>query len=65
MFKEEIKGKYLSVTFNGTTHLGEVWLSLYTSYLIGKYSNALFVLEFLTKSMTGDEIAINVLSTVL
>ena len=43
----------------------DIKLSLYTSYLIGKYSNALFVLEFLTKSMTGDEIAINVLSTVL
>ena len=68
MLKEEIKGKYLSVTFDGTTRLGEVLAIVIRFISDWKIQQRLVRLEFLTKSMTGEEIArelINVLSTVL
>ena len=68
MLKEEIKGKYLSVTSDGTTRLGKVLAIVIRFISDWKIQQRLVRLEFLTKSMTGEEIArklINVLSTVL
>ena len=63
--KEEISGKHLSLVFDGTSRLGEV-LAVVIRYIDGwEIQQRLVRLEFLTKSMTGEEVArelINVLS---
>ena len=63
--KEEISGKHLSLVFDGTSRLGEV-LAVVIRYIDGwEIQQRLVRLEFLTKSMTGEEVVrelINVLS---
>lgn len=65
ILKIEIKDKYISVTFDGTTRLREV-LAIVVLFISDWKIQRLIRFEFLTKSMTGEEIArelINVLST--
>ena len=64
--KDEIKGKFISIIFDGTSRLGEV-LAVVIRYVDQdwKVVQRLIRLEFLVKSMTGEEVArelINLLS---
>ena len=66
--QEEIRGKYVSVIFHGTSRLGEVLVVVLRFVSEWKIQQHLVRVEFLTKSMSGEEIArelINVLSTTL
>ncbi len=61
--KEEIKGKYLSIIFDGTSRLGEV-LAIVIRYVDQwNVHQRLVQLEFLAKSMTGEEVARQLIST--
>ena len=66
--KREISGKFLSLVFDGTSRLGEV-LADVVRYIDGwEIQQRLVRLEFLTKSMSGEEVAqelINTLSVTL
>ena len=56
LIKEEIKGKYLSIIFDGTSRLGE----------IGNCNSvcpSMECSEFLAKTMTGEEVARQLIST--
>ena len=63
--KDEISGQYVSLIFDGTTRLGEVLVIILRFVTDWKVEERLVRLEFLQKSLTGEEIAreiINVLS---
>ena len=66
--KEEIQGKFLSLIFDGMSRLGEV-LAIVVRYVVGwDIQQRLVRLEFLAKSMNGEEVArelINVVSVTL
>ncbi len=63
LIKEEIKGKYLSIIFDGTSRLGEV-LAIVIRYVDQwNVHQHLVRLEFLAKSMTGEEVARQLIST--
>ena len=64
--KEEISGQYVSVIFDGTTRLGEA-MAIVLQFVDSKWElqQRLVRLQLLAKSMTGEEIAqelVNVLS---
>ena len=67
--KKEIEGKFVSVIFDGTSRLGEVLAVVLRFFAAAPtIQQCLVRLEFLTKSMSGEEVArelIHVLSTVL
>lgn len=66
--KAEIDGKSLAVTFDGTTRLGEVMAIVVRFISDWKIQQRLIRLRFLMKSMTGEEVArelISALSTEL
>ena len=56
--KDEIKGKFISIIFDGTSRLGGV-LAVVIRYVDQdwKVVQRLIRLEFLVKSMTGEEVA--------
>ncbi len=55
--KTEIKDKYISLVFDGTSRLGEV-LAVVFRYIDGwQIHQRLVRLEFLAKSLTGEEVA--------
>lgn len=66
--KREISDKFLSLVFDGTSRLGEV-VTVFVHYIDGwEIQQRLVRLEFLTKSMSGEEVArelINILSVML
>ncbi len=63
LLKEEIKGKHLSIIFDGTSRLGEV-LAIVVRYVHEwNVHQRLIRLEFLAKSMNGEEIARQLIST--
>lgn len=66
--KREISGKHLSLVFDGTSRLRE-GLAVVVRYVDGwEIQQRLVRLEFLTRSMSGEEVArelINVLSVML
>lgn len=61
--KEEISGKYLSVIFDGTTRLGEA-MAVLVRYVDSdwKIQQRLVCLKLIAKSMTGEEIARELIS---
>lgn len=62
MIREEIKGKFVSVIFDGTSRLGEV-LAVVLRYVEDyEIKQRLVRLETLTKSMTGEEVARELIS---
>ncbi len=62
MIREEIKDKFVSVIFDGTSRLGEV-LAIVLRYVEDyKIKQRLVRLEILTKSMTGEEVARELIS---
>ena len=62
LIKEEINGKYLSIIFDGTSRLGEV-LAIVIRYIHQwNVHQRLVQLEFLAKTMTGEELHINLLA---
>ena len=61
--RSEIKGKYLSVVFDGTSRLGEV-LAVVVRFISNWNIEQLLVrLEFLQKSLNGEELARQLLGT--
>ena len=60
--KNEINGRYLSLIFDGTTRLGEVLVIVFRFIVDWKLKQRLVRLEFLQKSMTGEEIAREIIS---
>ena len=65
--REEIKGKHLSIVFDGTSRLGEVLAVVFRLMHDWKVSQRLVRLQFLAKSVTGEELArelISILSVV-
>ena len=66
--KREIEGKFVSVIFDGTSRLGEVLAIILRFVAESTIQQRLVRLEFLAKSMNGEEVArelIHVLSTIL
>ena len=66
--KKEIEGKFVSVIFDGTSRLGEVLAVVLRFFAESTIQQRLVRLELLTKSMSGEKVArelIHVLSTVL
>ena len=61
--KQEIAGKCISVIFDGTTRLGEVLAVIVRFVCNWKIEQRLIRLEFLSKSMSGEEIARELIST--
>ena len=62
LIREEIKDKFVSVIFDGTSRLGEV-LAIVLRYVEDyKIKQRLVRLEILTKSMTGEEVARELIS---
>ena len=62
LIREEIKDKFVSVIFDGTSRLGEV-LAIVLCYVEDyKIKQRLVCLEILTKSMTGEEVARELIS---
>ena len=63
LIKEEIKGKYLSIIFDETSRSGEV-LAIVIRYVDQwNVHQRLVRMEFLAKSMTGEEVARQLIST--
>ena len=63
LIKEEIKNKDLSIIYDGTTRLGEV-LAIVVRYIDGwNINQRLVCLQFLAKSMAGEELARQLIST--
>ena len=63
LIKEEIKNKDMSIIYDGTTRLGEV-LAIVIRYIDGwNIHQRLVCLQFLAKSMTGEELARQLIST--
>ena len=65
--REEIKGKHLSIVFDGTSRLGEVLAVVFRFMHDWNVSQRLVRLQFLAKSVTGEELArelISILSVV-
>ena len=61
--KKEIKGKHLSIIYDGTTRLGKV-LAIVARYVHEwDIQQRLIRLQFLAKSMTGEEVARQLIST--
>ena len=58
----ELQGKYLSVAFNGTTRLGEVLAVVVRFINDWKVEQRLVHLEFLQKSVNGEELARELIS---
>ena len=66
--RKEIEGKFIAVTFDGTSHLGEVLAVVLRFISEWTIQQRLVRLQFLVKSMNGEEIArelINILSVTL
>ena len=60
--RAEIEGKYLSVIFDGTSRLGEVLAVVVRFISDWTIQQRLVRLEFLTKSMSGEEVARELIS---
>ena len=63
-FQSEIQGKHLSVVFDGTSRLGEVLAVVIRFISDWNIEQRLVRLEFLQKSLNGEELARQLISTV-